>query len=189
MKWMMGMAAFSVLLVSPTLACAPQDGADAGHVRKSALALYADSRFGDARYTGVSCDDFGFRSQLSSALQAELCPYLETLIALGKVTSTDEKLIREGPIFIGSYEGMTGHEIENVTVSDGRAEVMMALSFQYEGEIARWTDQMIWVKQDGQWKLDDIIFDYGTGEAYNMRESIVSDEITRDNARTYLAAE
>ncbi|WP_141233523.1 hypothetical protein ABU614_01560 [Lysobacter firmicutimachus] len=68
----------------------------------------------------------------------------------------------DGDLFSSLYEGPTGYRIGARTVSGpDRESFEIELSYREppSSEVSRWTDRALLLREDGQWKLDDI--EYG----------------------------
>ncbi len=150
--------------------------------------LYSSEAFRGARFAGSACSSFEFADQLSGQLRDILCPYLDIQLRLAKVRTTDEKLIREGPVFVGNYEGVTGYDVAAIRIDGPTAEVEMNLTYSGPEGKGDWKDRLILFRERGEWQLDDVVWQIYPESPVSLRETIVGDEQTKKNARTYLVA-
>lgn len=72
--------------------------------------------------------------------------------------STDKPDIIEGDIFTSLYEGATSYLIESSIVENEKATVVMKFENNKWSDLLPWNDDIILIKENNSWKIDDIIY-------------------------------
>lgn len=67
---------------------------------------------------------------------------------------TDKPLILEGELFSGLYEGFTSYKVVSEALDGDRATVDVLFTNQHYD--ISWTDRMEMVREDGEWRIDDV---------------------------------
>ncbi len=100
----------------------------------------------------------------SEGLKKELEKAIETSKAdiekVKKSAHPDEKpLIFEGAIFSSLYEGFTRYKIQSADIHDTTADVTVQFEYNQATPHVVWTDKIHCIKENNQWKIDNISFD------------------------------
>jgi len=85
----------------------------------------------------------------------------------------DKPLILEGEIFAGLYEGFTGYEVAEESISDGQAVVQVR--FRNDNYNVSWMDDVVLVDEDG-WKIDDVRYTQKLAGLLGLRDVLLEFE-------------
>jgi hypothetical protein len=138
--------------------------ADVNESRKTIDVFYGQYKPGDYRVVDKSLlsKAFGEKINLASAKQAASA---EELKAMG---STDKPLMIEGDIYTSLYEGATSHEIGQIDNVNGNMKAVV--KFVNDPYKHNWTDTVILIKEDGSWKIDNVLYTAKQGSARSVRD-------------------
>jgi hypothetical protein len=67
---------------------------------------------------------------------------------------TDKPLILEGELFSGLYEGFTSYQVVSEALDGDRTTVDVLFTNQHYD--ISWTDRVELVREDGEWRIDDV---------------------------------
>lgn len=114
-------------------------------------------------YSELTTDTTLYSSELNTLIEkAQETTQLDADRIKKSSTPIDKPLQMEGSIFTSLYEGATGFDIENKKqMFDFKDKQIISVNFtnnQVEPVIT-WTDQVIFVHENGSWKIDDVLFD------------------------------
>ncbi len=65
----------------------------------------------------------------------------------------------EGAIFSSLYEGFTRYKIQSTDIHDATADVTVQFEYNQATPHVVWTDKVHCIKENNQWKIDNISFD------------------------------
>lgn len=80
----------------------------------------------------------------------------------------------EGDLFTSLYEGATSFEVQSCDSDTDRASCQVAFRYQNEGADESWNDKILLVRQEHQWRIDDIEF---IGNDQSSQREYLSDNL------------
>jgi hypothetical protein len=64
----------------------------------------------------------------------------------------------EGDLFTSLYDGATSFTVESCDTDDRRSSCQVAFNYKKDGAEETWNDKILLVREDDQWRIDDIEF-------------------------------
>lgn len=97
-------------------------------------------------------------------------------------TPTDKPIIVEGEIFASLYEGYSGWEILG---KQQKADTMsLTVEFTHIGYQQVWKDQLVCIRENGNWKFDNVI--YGKPTNLPNLQAVLSERISMGNTENII---
>lgn len=81
----------------------------------------------------------------------------------------------EGDLFTSLYEGATSFAVQSCDSDAQRASCQVALRYQKDGADESWNDKILLVRENQQWRIDDIEF---IGNDQSSQREYLSDTLT-----------
>jgi hypothetical protein len=153
---------FTLLIVCSATGCQNNNIPEA---HKTVNAFYNHYKPGDYRVvdkTKISQDLIDKIDKATFKQTAEA----QKLKALG---STDKPPMIEGDIYTSLYEGATKHEIIKSTAADNMIKSEVKFMNEYYNN-QTWTDTVVLIRENGNWKIDNILYRRNQGGAKSTKE-------------------
>lgn len=139
---------------------------DQQSARKTIDAFYGEYKPGDYRVVDKSLLSKTFAQMIDQA-SAKQAASAEELKAIG---STDKPQMIEGDIYTSLYEGATSHETGQLEKENDR--IKATVKFNNEPYKHSWTDIVVLIKEDGSWKIDNVLYTSKQGAARSASETL-----------------
>lgn len=140
--------------------------ADLQTVRKTIDMFYGQYKPGDYRVVDRSLLSKSFVQKIDQATAKQVAS-AQQLKASG---STDKPLMIEGDIYTSLYEGATSYETGHIEkVSD---QIKATVKFINEPYKQNWSDTVVLIKEDGSWKIDNVLYTSKQGAARSASETL-----------------
>lgn len=86
---------------------------------------------------------------------------------------TDKPILLEGSIFTSLYDGFTSYKIQDYTIKNDTAHVIVSLKYEHDGiALENWIDTVVLIKEN-QWRIDDVQFDKKMSNYKSLSESLI----------------
>jgi hypothetical protein len=85
-------------------------------------------------------------------------------------TPTDKPMMIEGDVFTSLYEGQDSVSIEKISMEGQVAHVKVM--FQNTKYNYRWSDQIILIKENSKWKIDNVLYGGQSQDIPNLQSNL-----------------
>ncbi|KAF1038575.1 MAG: hypothetical protein GAK35_03757 [Herbaspirillum frisingense] len=91
------------------------------------------------------------------------------------VAGTQAPPIVEGDLFTSLYEGATSFSVKSCDTDDVRSSCQVSFQYKKDGAQEAWNDKILLVREDDQWRIDDIEF---IGNDQSSQREYLTDTLT-----------
>ncbi len=99
-----------------------------------------------------------FKPLLSHSLHALLTQAETAEVRYHAVAGPHAAPLLEGDLFTSLYEGATSFAVQSCDSDEARSACQVALRYQKDGADESWNDKILLVREEQQWRIDDIEF-------------------------------
>ena len=116
-----------------------------------------------------------FEPLVSRALYALLTRAEAADVRYHTVAGAQAARIIEGDLFTSLYEGATSFAVQSCDSEADRASCQVSFRYQKDGADESWNDKILLVREERQWRIDDIEF---IGNDQSSQREYLSDNLT-----------